>query len=59
MIDVIMMTAYGTIETAVEAMRQGAYDYIEKPINQERLPILLSRVLEKQALTEDIFASGE
>ena len=53
MIDVIMMTAYGTIETAVEAMRQGAYDYIEKPINQERLPILLSRVLEKQALTED------
>lgn len=53
MIEVIMMTAYGTIETAVEAMRQGAYDYIEKPINQERLPILLSRVLEKQALTED------
>lgn len=53
MIDVIMMTAYGTIETAIEAMRQGAYDYIEKPINQERLPILLSRILEKQALTED------
>jgi DNA-binding NtrC family response regulator len=53
MIDVIMMTAYGTIETAVEAMRRGAYDYIEKPINQERLPILLARVLEKQALTED------
>jgi DNA-binding NtrC family response regulator len=52
-IDVIIMTAYGTIETAVEAMRQGAYDYIEKPINQERLPILLARVLEKQALTED------
>jgi len=53
MIDVIMMTAYGTIETAVEAMRQRAYDYIEKPINQERLPILLTRVLEKQALRED------
>jgi DNA-binding NtrC family response regulator len=53
MIDVIMMTAYGTIESAVEAMKQGAYDYIEKPINQERLPILLSRVLERQALTED------
>jgi len=53
MIDVIMMTAYGTIETAVEAMRQGAYDYIEKPVNQERLQIMLSRVLERQALTEE------
>lgn len=53
LIDVIMMTAYGTIESAVEAMKYGAYDYIEKPINQERLPILLSRVLEKQSLAED------
>ena len=34
-------------------MREGAYDYIEKPINQERLPILLDRVLEKQALAEE------
>jgi len=53
LIDVIMMTAYGTIESAVDAMKDGAYDYIEKPINQERLPILLSRVLEKQSLAED------
>jgi DNA-binding NtrC family response regulator len=53
LVDVIMMTAYGTIESAVEAMKEGAYDYIEKPINQERLPILLSRVLEKQSLAED------
>jgi len=53
LVDVIMMTAYGTIESAVEAMKEGAYDYIEKPINQERLPILLSRILEKQALAED------
>ncbi|WP_321474109.1 sigma-54 dependent transcriptional regulator [uncultured Paludibaculum sp.] len=53
LVDVIMMTAYGTIESAVEAMKDGAYDYIEKPINQERLPILLSRVLEKQSLAED------
>jgi DNA-binding NtrC family response regulator len=52
-VEVIVMTAYGTVDTAVEAMRAGAYDYIEKPINQERLPILIGRVLEKQALSED------
>jgi two-component system response regulator AtoC len=52
-VEVIVMTAYGTVDTAVEAMREGAYDYIEKPINQERLPILIDRVLEKQALAED------
>lgn len=33
--DVILMTAYGTVEFAVEAMKAGAYDYIEKPINHE------------------------
>jgi len=52
-IEVIVMTAYGTVDTAVEAMREGAYDYIEKPVNQERLPILIDRVLEKQALADD------
>ena len=52
-VEVIVMTAYGTVDTAVEAMQEGAYDYIEKPINQERLPILIDRVLEKQALAED------
>src|SRR5229473_2762260 len=52
-VEVIVMTAYGTVDTAVEAMREGAYDYIEKPINQERLPILIDRVLERQALAED------
>src|ERR1035438_4623468 len=52
-VEVIVMTAYGAVDTAVEAMREGAYDYIEKPINQERLPILIERVLERQALAED------
>ncbi len=42
-VEVIVMTAFGTVDTAVEAMREGAYDYIEKPINQERLPIFISR----------------
>lgn len=53
LVEVIVMTAYGSIETAVEAMREGAYDYIEKPINQDRLPLLLARVMEKRALAED------
>lgn len=52
-VEVIVMTAYGSVETAVEAMREGAYDYIEKPINQDRLPLLLARVMEKRALAED------
>lgn len=52
-IEVVVMTAYGTIETAVQAMREGAYDYIEKPINMDRLPLLLERAVERRALTED------
>jgi DNA-binding NtrC family response regulator len=52
-VEIIVMTAYGTIETAVHAMREGAYDYIEKPINMERLPLLLARAIERRALTED------
>jgi DNA-binding NtrC family response regulator len=52
-VEVVVMTAYGTIETAVQAMREGAYDYIEKPINMERLPLLLARAVERRALTED------
>ncbi len=52
-IEVIVMTAYGTVETAVQAMREGAYDYIEKPIDPERLPLLVEKALEKQSLAED------
>jgi DNA-binding NtrC family response regulator len=52
-IEIIVMTAYGTIETAVQAMREGAYDYIEKPVNMERLPLLLDRAAERRALAED------
>jgi DNA-binding NtrC family response regulator len=41
----IMLTAYGTIEMAVEAMKRGAYDFMTKPINLDRLDILLKRAL--------------
>ncbi len=41
----IMMTAYGTVETAVEAMKRGAYDFLTKPVNLEKLEILIRRAL--------------
>ncbi|MEX2299770.1 MAG: sigma-54 dependent transcriptional regulator [Bryobacterales bacterium] len=52
-IQVIVMTAYGTIQTAVEAMRQGAYDYITKPFEPSHLLILIEKALEKHALASD------
>jgi two-component system response regulator AtoC len=41
----IMMTAYGSVDTAVEAMKHGAYDFVTKPINIDRLEILIARAL--------------
>ncbi len=49
-IAVIMMTAYGTVEGAVQAMRCGAYDYIQKPFNLEELEIKAERALEHRRL---------
>ena len=43
---IIMVTAYGTIETAEEAIQKGAYDYITKPFRQEAILITLKRALE-------------
>ena len=37
---VLVMTAYGTIEAAVEAMKRGAFDFLQKPVNIERLEVL-------------------
>jgi two-component system response regulator AtoC len=51
--EVILMTAYGTVETAVEAMREGAYDYITKPIEPARLYVLIEKALQKQSLSAD------
>ncbi|MDR1190207.1 MAG: sigma-54 dependent transcriptional regulator [Verrucomicrobiales bacterium] len=41
----VMMTAYGSVDTAVEAMRRGAYDYVTKPVNIDKLEMLLLRAL--------------
>lgn len=49
-IGVIVITAYGEVETAVEAMRQGAYDYLTKPVDLKRLRLSLERLLDHQAL---------
>ncbi len=48
--EVVVMTAYGSIDTAVEAMRCGAYDYLTKPIDRERFPIVVEKALERHAL---------
>ncbi|MCK5535035.1 response regulator, partial [bacterium] len=45
--EVIMMTAYGNVKTAVESMRLGAYDYISKPFNVKKFAVLISHCLEK------------
>lgn len=51
---VIMITAFGTVETAVEAMRSGAYDYITKPVNIDELKLVLNRALEHLSLQREI-----
>jgi len=53
-IDVILMTAFGNIETAVEAMKAGAFSYLQKPINLDELDILVERaLLSKQIISEN------
>jgi two-component system, NtrC family, response regulator AlgB len=50
---VVLMTAYATVEQAVEAMRAGAYDYLVKPFSLEQVGLLIARVLEVQALRQE------
>jgi DNA-binding NtrC family response regulator len=49
-LEAIVMTAYGTVETAVEAMKEGAYDYISKPFNLDEFQLLVSNALERREL---------
>ena len=51
--EVIIITAYGTPASAVQAMRQGAYDYISKPFDNDELLLLVDRALEKSRLSEE------
>jgi DNA-binding NtrC family response regulator len=49
----ILMTAFGTVESAVEAMKQGAYDYLPKPLDMKRLRALVQKALEFQAVVAE------
>ena len=49
----VVMTAYGSVESAVEAMRKGAYDYVTKPLDLERVQILLRRAVRTARVEEE------
>ncbi|MEO8207382.1 MAG: sigma-54 dependent transcriptional regulator, partial [Chthoniobacterales bacterium] len=48
-----MMTAYGSVDTAVEAMKRGAYDFVTKPVNIDRLEILIQRALREREIRKE------
>ena len=50
---VIIMTAYATVDTAVQAMKKGAYDYIVKPFNPEDLSLTIRKIIEHQKLVKE------
>jgi len=50
---VVMMTAYASISTAVDAMRKGAFDYIQKPFNADEINLLIDRALEHRRLVKE------
>jgi DNA-binding NtrC family response regulator len=52
----LLLTAQGTVETAVEAMKEGAYDYLTKPIDLQRLKILLDKIVERLETLREVKA---
>ena len=53
-VSVLMISAYGTIERAVEAMREGAYDFIPKPFEPSHLALIIQRALERDSLKKEV-----
>src|SRR5216117_2420880 len=49
----IMMTAYGTVDVAVEAMKRGAYDFVTKPLNLDNVEMLIARALKSRRLEQE------
>jgi DNA-binding NtrC family response regulator len=58
-IPVLMITAHGTIETAVQAMREGAYDFIPKPFEPSHLGLIVQRALERENLKKEVATLSE
>ncbi len=52
-INFVIITAYGTVENAVRAMRVGAYDYISKPVDLDELDLLIERIIERKNLKSE------
>jgi DNA-binding NtrC family response regulator len=52
----LLLTAQGTVESAVEAMKEGAYDYLTKPVDIQRLKILLDKIVERQETLREVKA---
>src|SRR5687768_3638939 len=53
-ISFILLTAQGTVESAVEAIKEGAYDYLTKPVDPQRLQILLQKAVERQETLREV-----
>ena len=52
----ILMTAYGSVDVAVEAMKKGAYDYVSKPLNIDELEIVIKRAIRSRKVEEEVVA---
>ena len=55
---VVIITAYGSIESAVKAMRIGAGDYLLKPFKPDQLALVMERILRQQKITSDCYQTG-
>jgi DNA-binding NtrC family response regulator len=55
-ISVVILTAQGSVESAVEAIKDGAYDYLTKPVDPQRLQILLQKAVERQETLREVRA---
>ena len=58
-VPVVVMTAFGSLESAIAAMRAGAYDFVTKPIEMELLAMILSRAVERRRLQQQIHQLSE
>jgi two-component system response regulator AtoC len=58
-VSVILMTAFGTVEAALQAIKAGAYDYVSKPLHLEELLLTVRRALERRRLVREVQASRE